>query len=245
MFAYGAGPVPPGRPGHRPRQHLHRRRQAAAQGRRRHRLRGRPDRDRDPRRRHRRRRRTSPPTWSARPSTTRWPPRVLVTAVASGSPTRSRPSSTSRSRSTRHAERIRTALAGQQSGDRAGRRPRAGPRRRQRLRRRAPRDPHRATPPPCAARVRNAGAIFVGPVRPGVASATTAPAPTTCCRPRGCACHSSGLSVRAFRKVGARRRLHPRGARRGRRPRGHARRGRGPARPRRRGPRPVRRTEAE
>ena len=49
-------PVPPGRPGDRPRQHLHGHGQAPAQGRGRHRLRGRPHRDRDPRRRHRRRR---------------------------------------------------------------------------------------------------------------------------------------------------------------------------------------------
>ena len=49
-----------------------------------------------------------------------------------------------------------------------------------------------------AARVRNAGAIFVGSVRPGVARATTAPAPTTCCRPaaapatpRACRCARS------------------------------------------------------
>ena len=65
--------------------------------------------------------------------------------------------------------------------------------------------------------------------------ATTAPAPTTCCPTAGCACHSSGLSVRAFLQVGARRRVLPRRARRGRRPRRDAGRRRGPARPRRRG----------
>ena len=165
MFAYGAGPCARGRPGHRARQHLHGHRQAAAQGRGRHRLRGRPDRDRDPGRRHRRRRRTSPPTCSARPSTTRSPPRCW-----------SPPSE-------RLADEVEAELDKQVLGHqarradphrarraavrhRAGRRPRAGPRRRQRLRRRAPRDPDRATPPPCAARVRNAGAIFVGPHAP-------------------------------------------------------------------------------
>ena len=51
-------------------------------------------------------------------------------------------------------------------GHRAGRRPRAGARRRRRLRRRAPRDPDRATPPRWPRRVRNAGAIFVGPFAP-------------------------------------------------------------------------------
>ena len=48
---------------------------------------------------------------------------------------------------------------------RAGRRPRAGPRRGQRLRRRAPRDPDRRRGR-VAARVRNAGAIFVGGYAP-------------------------------------------------------------------------------
>ena len=60
-------------------------------------------------------RRTSPPTWSARPSTTRWPP-ACWSPPRSGSPTRSRPSSTSRSPATKHAERIRAALGGRQSG---------------------------------------------------------------------------------------------------------------------------------
>ena len=67
---------------------------------------------------------------------------------------------------TRHAERIRTALTGQQSGDRAGRRPRAGPRRSS-----TPTPPSTSrsrprTPPRWAARVRNAGAIFVGSFAP-------------------------------------------------------------------------------
>ena len=38
-------------------------------------------------------------------------------------------------------------------------------------------------------------------VRAGLARRLRAPGPTTCCRPAGCACHSSGLSVRAFRKA--------------------------------------------
>ncbi len=67
-------PVRQGRPGDRARQHLDGHGQAAAQGPGRHRLRGRSDaRSRSwpttPRTR-----RTSPPTWSARPSTTRWRP---------------------------------------------------------------------------------------------------------------------------------------------------------------------------
>ena len=72
--------------------------------------------------------------------------------------------------------------------------------RRRRLRRRAPRDPDRATPPSVAARVRNAGAIFVGPYAPvslgDYCAGSNHVLPTG-----GCACHSSGLSVRAFRKA--------------------------------------------
>ena len=82
-----------------------------------------------------------------------------------------------------------------------------------------------------AARVRNAGAIFVGPWAPvslgDYCAGSNHVLPTA-----GCACHSSGLSVRAFTQVGARRRLLPGGAGRGRRPRRDAGRGRGPARPR-------------
>ena len=114
-------------------------------------------------------------------------------------------------------------------GHRPGRRRRAGARRRQRLRRRAPRDPDRD-----ARRGRGPGAQRRRDLRRARSRrsrwATTAPAPTTCCRPAGCACHSSGLSVRAFLQVGARRRLLARRAGRGRRPRGHPGRGRGPAR---------------
>ena len=192
--------VPAGRPGHRAGQHLHGRGQAAAQGAGRHRLRGRPDRDRDPGRRHRRRgvrRRRPGQPGRARPAGRRRAGHRL----ASGWPTTSRPSSTSRSHATRHTERIRTALAGPQSGivlvddleqgldvvnayaaehleiqtarRRRGGRP--GAQRRRDLRR---------------------------PASPRCRSATTAPAPTTCCppaaapaTPRGCRCARSSRSV--------------------------------------------------
>ena len=103
------------------------------------------------------------------------------------------------------------ALAGEQSGHRAGRRPRAGPRGRRRLRRRAPRDPDprrgRAGPPGCATRARSSSARS-----PRSRSATTAPGPTTCCPPAGCACHSSGPVGAVVPQGAARRRV-----RRGRR----------------------------
>ena len=98
---------------------------------------------------------------------------------------------------TRHVERIRTALRGEQSGIVLVDDIDAGPRRDQRLRRRAHRDPDR----------RRAGRRGPGAQRRrGVRRrrglrcrwATTAPAPTTCCPTAGCACHSSGLSVRSF-----------------------------------------------
>ena len=181
-----------GRHGHRAGQRLRDRGQAAAARADRHRLRGRPDRDRDPRRRHRRprarrgrpdqpgrarpagrrgaghrRARSSPtPSWSSCPG--RWPPPSTPT----GSP---------------------TALDGTQSGDRPGRRPRRRAAGRRRLRRRAPGDPDRATPREVAARVRNAGAIFVGawsPVSLGdYCAGSNHVLPTG-----GCARHSSGLS---------------------------------------------------
>ncbi len=82
-----------------------------------------------------------------------------------------------------------------------------------------------------AARVRNAGAIFVGaysPVSLGDYSAgSTHVLPTA-----GCACHSSGLNVHSFRKqvhvidYSAEALLNRRGCR------GDLRRRRGPARPR-------------
>ena len=74
-----------------------------------------------------------------------------------GAPGRRRPSTPSGSA---------TALAGPQSGDRAGRRPRRRRRGRRRLRRRAPGDPDRGRRARWRARIRNAGAVFVGPYSP-------------------------------------------------------------------------------
>ena len=89
------------------------------------------------------------------------------------------------------------------------------------------------TPPPWAARVRNAGAIFVGPYAPvslgDYCAGSNHVLPTG-----GCACHSSGLSVRAFTKSVHVVDYSRDALERGRRPRRHAGRGRGPARPRRR-----------
>ena len=51
-------------------------------------------------------------------------------------------------------------------------------------------------PPGCATPARSSSGRS-----PRCRSATTAPAPTTCCRPPAARCHSSGLSVRAFRKA--------------------------------------------
>ena len=69
--------------------------------------------------------------------------------------------------------------------------------RRRRLRRRAPGGPDPRTPRAVAARVRNAGAIFVGPWAPvslgDYAAGSNHVLPTG-----GCACHSSGLSVQSF-----------------------------------------------
>ena len=165
---------------------------------------------------------------------------VLVTASRARWPTRSRPSWTSRSPRTKHAERIRTALGGAAVGDRAGRRPRPGPRRSSTP---TPPSTSRSTPRDAAAvaaRVRNAGAIFVGAVRPGLARRLLRRL-----QPR--AAHRRlrlpriGLSVRAFLKSVHVVDYSREGAGRGRRPRRHPRRGRGPARPRRRGPRALRR----
>jgi histidinol dehydrogenase len=100
---------------------------------------------------------------------------------------------------TKHSERIRTALTGPQSGtvlvadltDGLG-----------------VVDAYAAEhleiqtedPAAVAARVRNAGAVFVGPWSPvslgDYAAGSNHVLPTA-----GCACHSSGLSVRAFRKA--------------------------------------------
>ena len=139
---------------------------------------------------------------------------------------------------TKHVERIRTALSGEQSGivlvddvaqgldvinAYAAEHPRSRP------------PTPSATPPRCATPAPSSSARARR-----CRSATTAPAPTTCCPTAGCACHSSGLSVRSFLRsvhvVEYSRDALAEVA-------GHvddAGRRRGPARPRRRGPRPVR-----
>ena len=90
-----------------------------------------------------------------------------------------------------------------------------------------------------AARVRNAGAIFVGPFAPvslgDYCAGSNHVLPTA-----GCACHSSGLSVRAFMKAVHVVDYSRDALGRGGRPRRQPRRGRGPARPRRRGAGQVR-----
>ncbi len=88
------------------------------------------------------------------------------------------------------------------------------------------------SPPGCATPARSSSAPFA-PVSLGdYCAGSNHVLPTG-----GCACHSSGLSVRVVPQGGARRRVHRDGARGGRRPRRRARRGRGPARARRRRPR--------
>ena len=165
MFAYGAEPCRAGRRHHRPGQRLRRRGQAAAQGRRRHRLRGRPDRDRDPGRRHRRpgaRRRRPDQPGRARPDGRLRAGHRLAAAGRrrrgrarqagrGDAPRRAHPHR-ARRRAVRHRPRRRHSTQGLR-GDR-------------RLRRRAPRDPDRRRARPVAARVRNAGAVFVGPYAP-------------------------------------------------------------------------------
>ncbi len=131
---------------------------------------------------------------------------------------------------TRHVERIRTALSGRAVRHRAGRRPRAGP---------AVVDAYAAEhleiqtrdAAALARRVRNAGAIFVGPFRRS-RWATTAPAPTTCCPPA--AAPATLRPVGAVVPQGAaRHRVRRAGAARRRPARRDAGRGRGPARSRR------------
>ena len=82
---------------------------------------------------------------------------------------------------------------------RAGRRPRAGARRRRRLRRRAPRDPHRGRrrpgPPGCATPARSSSVRTRRSSLGDYCAGSNHVLPTG-----GCACHSSGLSVRAFTK---------------------------------------------
>ena len=97
---------------------------------------------------------------------------------------------------TRHVERIRTALAGQQSGivlvgdlDQGLEVVNAYAA--------APLEIQTADPVEVAARVVNAGAVFVGPYSPvslgDYCAGSNHVLPTA-----GCACHSSGLSVRSF-----------------------------------------------
>lgn len=99
---------------------------------------------------------------------------------------------------TKHVERIRTSLAGQQSGvvlvddlDQGLDVVNAYAAEHLEI--------HTADAPAYAARVRNAGAIFVGPYAPvslgDYCAGSNHVLPTA-----GCACHSSGLSVRAFTK---------------------------------------------
>ena len=185
MFAYGATAsrvrLRAGRPDHRPGQHLRRRRQAAAPGRGRHRRRGRPDRDRDPGRRHRRpgaRRRRPDQPGRARPAGGA----VLVTASRPRWPTAVDAELAPQVAATKHVERITRRAAPASSpaivlvddlDARAGRR--------RRLRRRAPGDPTRDAarwPRGSATPARSSS----GPTRRS-RSATTAPAPTTCCPP--------------------------------------------------------------
>jgi histidinol dehydrogenase len=100
---------------------------------------------------------------------------------------------------TRHAERVRTALAGRQSGivlvddvDQGLDVVNAYAAEHLEI--------HTADAPAVAGRVRNAGAIFVGPFAPvslgDYCAGSNHVLPTA-----GCACHSSGLSVRAFLKA--------------------------------------------
>ena len=122
---------------------------------------------------------------------------VLVTDVAWRWPTRSRPSWPAQVAATKHTERVTAALTGEQSGDGAGRRPRAGAAGGRRVRRRAPGDPD----PRRRGRGRCGSAT---PARSSSAptrrcrSATTAPAPTTCCPPAAAPGTRSGLSVQSF-----------------------------------------------
>jgi histidinol dehydrogenase len=100
---------------------------------------------------------------------------------------------------TRHTDRIRTALGGQQSGivvvdDLEQGLEVVNAYAAEHL------EIHTADPARVAGRVHNAGAIFVGPFAPvslgDYCAGSNHVLPTA-----GCACHSSGLSVRAFRKA--------------------------------------------
>ena len=118
---------------------------------------------------------------------------------------------------TRHVERVRTALGGQQSGivlvdDLEQGLEVVNAYAAEHL------EIQTADAARWAARVRNAGAIFVGAFAPvslgDYCAGSNHVLPTA-----GCACHSSGLSVRAFLQGRARHRVLPVRAARGRRPR--------------------------
>ena len=144
----------------------------------------------------RRPRRTWPPTSSARPSTTRSRPR-------SWSPTARRWPTRSQAELERQVAATKHARARPHRPDGAAVRHRAGRRRRRRASRSSTPTPpstwrsRRATRPRsrrgCATRAPSSSGRS-----PRSASATTAPAPTTCCRPVAAPCHSSGLSVQSF-----------------------------------------------
>ena len=99
---------------------------------------------------------------------------------------------------TRHAGRIRTALTAPAVGDRARRRPRAGLGRRGCVRRGASGDPDRGRRCVGGSRAQRRRDLR-GPLRPvslgDYCAGSNHVLPTG-----GCACHSSGLSVRAFLK---------------------------------------------
>ena len=122
---------------------------------------------------------------------------VLVTDVRRRSPTPSTPSWTRQVRGDQAHRAGRHRAVRHPVRHRAGRRPRRRRARRGRLRRRAPGDPDRATPPRWRPRVRNAGAIFVGPWSPvslgDYCAGSNHVLPTG-----GCARHSSGLCVQTF-----------------------------------------------
>ena len=231
------GSVPPVNLVTGPGQHLRRRRQAAAQGPGQHRLRGRAHRDRRAGRRHRRpraRRRRPDLPGRARPAGRRRPGHRLRRSW----PTPSRPSSPTRCRQTKHAERITTALAGRQSAvvlvddieQGIAVVERATPPSTWRSRPR--------TPAAVAARITNAGAIFVGPWSPvslgDYCAGSTHVLPTG-----GLRLPLLGAEREELPQGGARDRLLPGRAGRGRPRRRGLRRRRGPAGPRRRGQPPV------
>ena len=188
--------VPPGQPGHRPRQHLRRRRQAPAQGPDRHRRRGRAHRDRGPRRRHRRpgaRRRRPDQPGRARHAGRRRAGHRLRRAGRRG---RERAGGAGR----RHqAPRADHRGAGRPAVRRScsSTRSTQGLARRRRLRapstwRSRPRTPP-PSPPGSATPARSSSART-----PRSRSATTAPGSNHVLPTGGCACHSSGLSVQSF-----------------------------------------------